>query len=52
MREIFDASEMFKLDKDTLNTYYKQVLFLSIDAHLGKIDFEKGFEKLIFQMPK
>ena len=43
---------LIKLDKDTLNTYYKQVLFLSIDAHLGKIDFEKGFEKLIFQMPK
>ena len=46
------SPSLIKLDKDTLNTYYKQVLFLSIDAHLGKIDFEKGLEKLILQMPK
>lgn len=42
----------FKSEKSVLVNYYKCALMLGIRAHLGEIDFEKSFEKLILQMPK
>lgn len=42
----------FKSEKSVLIDYYKQALMLGIMAHLGEVDFEKSFEKLILQMPK
>lgn len=42
----------FKSDKSVLVNYYKNALMLGIRAHLGEVDFEKSFEKLILQMPK
>lgn len=42
----------FKSEKSILVNYYEQALMLGINAHLGKVDFEKGFEKLILEMPK
>lgn len=42
----------FKSEKFVLVNYYKKALMLGIKAHLGEVDFEKGFERLILQMPK
>lgn len=46
------SPKLIGLEKGILNTYYKQALELGINAHLGKVDFEKGFEKLILQVPR
>lgn len=42
----------FKSEKSVLINYYQKALMLGIKAHLGEVDFEKSFEKLILQMPK
>lgn len=42
----------FKSEKPVLVNYYQKALMLGIRAHLGEVDFEKGFEKLILEMPR
>ncbi len=42
----------FKSEKSVLIDYYQKALMLGIKAHLGEVDFDKSFEKLILQMPK
>lgn len=42
----------FKSEKSVLVNYYQKALTLGIRAHLGEVDFEKGFECLILRMPK
>jgi hypothetical protein len=42
----------FKSEKPALVNYYQKALMLGVRAHLGEVDFEKSFEKLILEMPK
>lgn len=39
-------------DIDFLKDYYEKALMLSIKAHRGDIEFEKGFERLILTLPR
>lgn len=41
-----------KQDESFVKDFYKKALNLGIRAHLGEIDFEKSFERLILELPR